>query len=130
MQAKLIGHRLGHASHYAVALFFLFAGTSSVSAHSKMNSSVPADGATVPVGLEQIEFVFSDALRLTLVKVKAAGSKVVAAFTPAKLPEAAAQRAALQIPSLGPGQYTVDWTGIGKDGHVMRGSFAFTVKQD
>ncbi len=127
LNRNLIMHRITDVSCWSSLLLFLIFGTLSALAHSKMNSSIPADGASVAAGLEQIEFSFSDPLRLTLVKVKSDDSQTIAAFTPANLPKTAERKAVLDVSSLGPGRYTVVWTGIGEDGHVMNGSFAFTV---
>lgn len=99
-------------------------------AHSKMKHSVPEDGATVSAGLEQIELRFSDGLRLMLVKVSQIGVTTAKDIMPAPLPKEFTRHAVMPIDPLEPGDYQVTWTGVGKDGHAMNGTFKFTVASD
>jgi methionine-rich copper-binding protein CopC len=95
-------------------------------AHAKMTSSVPADGASVPPGLSQIELGFSHPMRLTLVRVHRAGGDADVPLQGA-LPKAFADDATVSINALTAGAYSVSWTAVSKDGHVMKGSFSFKV---
>jgi copper resistance protein C len=111
----------------AIALCLLAVGDAF--AHSKMNASIPADGATVTAELKQIELEFSGELRLMLAKLaRDQESAKDVALKP--IPKAFAKHAILPVPGLDPGQYRVIWTGVGRDGHVMSGSFKFIVKPE
>ena len=109
-----------------VALFSLFA-TSHALAHSKMKTSNPADGATVDAGLTEIELYFSKGIRLTLVKLKHDTASGKQDSVMAKVPKVLSEQAVVTVPPLEAGAYKVSWTGVGEDGHVMKGSFSFNV---
>ncbi len=96
------------------------------SAHVKMNKTIPADGASVAPGLAEIRFAFTDAVRITLVKVTQQESKVTV-LPASKLPRTFVTEAKIAFEPLTPGTYAVMWTGVGRDGHVMKGAFTFSV---
>jgi copper resistance protein C len=109
----------------AAACLLAMAGAGAL-AHTKMTASTPADGATVPAGLSQIEMAFSHPMRLTLVRVRRAGDDTdLALKTP--LPKTFTDAATASVEALGDGSYEVTWTAVSQDGHVMKGHFAFTV---
>ena len=109
-----------------LAVLVILAGTAGVLAHAKMVASVPKDGTTVAAGLSEIELSFSKPMRLTLVRVhpvKGADDVIVSGA----LPKAFADAAKVTVGALTTGAYAVSWTAVAEDGHVMKGSFAFTV---
>ena len=97
-------------------------------AHAKMTASKPADGSTVAAGVSEIELNFSKPLRLSMVHVRDASKHDI----PLKsaLPTAFAPVVKISVDSLAPGAYEVAWTAVAEDGHVMKGTFAFSVKAD
>ena len=97
-------------------------------AHAKMTASKPADGSTVAVGLSEIEFNFSKPLRLSMVHVRHESKHEVALRS--ALPATFGPAFKLSTEALTPGSYEVTWTAVAEDGHVMKGSFAFSVKAD
>jgi methionine-rich copper-binding protein CopC len=101
-------------------------GTGAVLAHAKMTTSVPADGATVPAGLSEIEMSFSHPMRLTLVRVHGAVDDKDVELRGA-LPKGFAESAKVPIDILAAGAYDVSWTAVSEDGHVMKGHFSFKV---
>ena len=113
------------AAVLAVALALQAVG-SGASAHVKMNKTAPADGATVAPGLTEIRLAFDDAIRMTLVKITKLESKT-AVPTTSQLPRKFVTKAKIAVQPLSPGQYKVAWIGVGKDGHVMKGAFSFSV---
>lgn len=99
-----------------------------VLAHAKMNASVPEDGATVPIGLSEIELGFSKPLRLTLVRVtRTTDHGVIPVIS--DLPKSFTKSAKLTVGTLPAGPYEVSWTAVADDGHVMSGSFKFSVSE-
>jgi methionine-rich copper-binding protein CopC len=110
----------------AAALLLALGATGAALAHAKMMASVPADGATVPAGLSQIELTFSHPMRLTLVRLHRAADNQDVAVKDA-LPKTFAAAAKVPIDALTAGAYDVAWTAVSEDGHVMKGHFAFTV---
>lgn len=109
-----------------VAVLVMLAGTAGVLAHAKMVRSVPKDGTTVTAGLSEIELSFSKPIRLTLVRVHPlkGGDDVIVSGA---LPKAFADAAKVTVGAMTAGAYAVSWTAVAEDGHVMKGSFAFSV---
>ena len=95
-------------------------------AHTKVNKSIPADGATVAPGLSKIELHFAGKMRLTVVKINNAGSGEAVSPNSA-LPAKFVSHVDIAVPPLAAGDYDVSWIGVGSDGHVMKGEFKFSV---
>ncbi len=95
-------------------------------AHTKVNKSIPADGATVAAGLSEIELHFAGKMRLTVLKITNSGSGE-AVSPKSSLPPKFVSQVNIAVPPLVPGDYNVAWIGVGSDGHVMKGEFKFTV---
>jgi methionine-rich copper-binding protein CopC len=95
--------------------------------HLHLLRSVPEANATVVAPPESIRLWFSQTpeLVVTRVKVIGPGSSVVA-LAPLASADSAAVVAAVKG-RMAAGAYTVTWRTMAKDGHVARGSFAFTV---
>ena len=112
----------------AFAALFVMAGTLGAFAHAKMNASIPKDGATVPAGLSEIQLQFSKPLRLTLIHMRRVDDQKEIRVS-SKLPKSFADSAKVAVDPLQAGSYEVSWTAVSNDGHVMKGSFAFSVKR-
>ena len=97
-------------------------------AHAEMVNSIPKNGSTVTAGLSQIELNFSKPLRVSIVHVRDATHQNVALKS--KLPTAFAATVRFSVDALTPGSYEVSWTAVAEDGHVMKGTFAFSVRAD
>jgi methionine-rich copper-binding protein CopC len=95
------------------------------SAHAKLTSSTPKNGATVATGLAEIELDFSAPLRVTALHVRDAGKHDVA--LKGELPKSFTLVVKLGVAALAPGAYQVSWTAVSEDGHVAKGEIAFTV---
>jgi len=104
------------------------AGAPPAFAHMKMVSSSPADGSAVAPGLRKISVTFSHAMRLTIFKVKHLDDDDTIKPTSA-LPKSFRPSVDIPVEPLEPGRYQVLWNGIGKDGHVMHGTFKFSVNE-
>ena len=90
-----------------------------------LTSSTPKNGATVAIGLAEIELDFSAPLRVTVLHVRDAGEHDVA--LKGELPKSFAPIVKLGVAALVPGGYQVSWTAVSEDGHVVKGGIAFTV---
>lgn len=111
----------------AFAAVLIVAGIAAALAHAKMSASIPKDGETVVAGLSEIQLRFSKPLRLTLIHVRhVEGQTEIAARS--ELPKSFVDSAKVAVDALQAGSYEVSWTAVSKDGHVMKGSFAFSVK--
>ncbi len=104
------------------------AGVAAALAHAKMNASVPKDGATVASGLSEIQLQFSKPLRLTLIHVRRVDDQQEMAVS-SELPASFVDSAKVTVDALQAGSYEVFWTAVSNDGHVMKGNFAFSVKE-
>jgi copper resistance protein C len=104
-----------------VALALLFAAPAQ--AHSTLASSIPADGSTVSEP-KAISLTFTRELRL--VTVKLVGNDLdesLAVDRSAPL----GKTFSVPLPAVAPGTYKVNWRAAAADGHIMTGSFSFTV---
>lgn len=107
-----------------IALAFgLFA--TGAQAHSSLTSSTPADGSTVAAP-SQLHLVFSQDVKLVTVKLTTDAAEEIDVAVDRSAP--AAKMFMLKVPTLAPGAYTVRWSTSAGDGHVMKGTFSFTVK--
>ena len=93
-------------------------------AHSRSSLTVPADGATVRA-VETIEMRFDAPMRVTGVRLLRMDDEI--AIRRETGMEPATEFRAVPAADLAPGAYEVEWRGLSDDGHVMQGSFGFTV---
>jgi methionine-rich copper-binding protein CopC len=103
------------------ALGLIFAGPAQ--AHSVLESSIPADGSTVAEP-KDVSLTFTRAVRLVTLKLVA---KDVDTSLPVDRSAPAAKSFSAPLPKLAPGTYELKWTASARDGHIMTGSFSFTV---
>jgi methionine-rich copper-binding protein CopC len=98
--------------------------TGTALAHTKLTSSMPAEGSTVASAPTEFVLTFGEAARLTALSVQKDGGteqKIAA------LPTAAAAQLKVPAPKLESGHYTLSWRVAGDDGHVMNGKVTFSV---
>ena len=98
---------------------------SAASAHSKIGSTVPADGAVLAEAPVEIVLEFARKLRLTRVRMTRDGDAVDLDLGGRK---SFATRVAIPLVGAGTGAYRIEWRGLAADGHAMRGGFSFRVK--
>ena len=103
---------------------FLALAPAKVSAHSKSETTTPADGAIIS-SVEAIEIRFDAPMRVTAVSLEnQAGDVALRRDTGMEPTETF--RARLDA-ILEPGDYLVEWRGLSADGHPMQGAFGFTI---
>ena len=112
----------------AIAALLVVTAPVAALAHAKMTASKPEDGSTVAAGLSEIELSFSHPLRLSMVHVRDGNKQDVPLKS--ELPPSFTPVAKISVDGLTPGSYEVTWTAVAEDGHVMKGSFAFSVKAE
>lgn len=92
-------------------------------AHGMMDSTFPEDGAMMMEPVGQIDVHFKMPMKLINLKlVSSSGTPIAIDFERA---EEAGSHFSVMVPSLAPDTYTVHWTAMGDDGHVMKDSFGF-----
>jgi methionine-rich copper-binding protein CopC len=94
-------------------------------AHSLLLGSVPAARSAIPAPpLVELRFNNRIEKRLSSIAlVGAGGARIVATVQPDGPPD----RLRASLPALPPGDYRVDWRVLSTDGHVVTGTFTFTV---
>ena len=95
-------------------------------AHSKANGMVPANGSTVVEMPENIMLNFENEMRLTRVDL----TSTVGVDEELDRGDQTTFSKEFMVPvtSMGSGTYSVEWRGLGSDGHPMQGDFSFTVE--
>jgi len=112
-----------------LAAFTLFAlsAAAPLFAHLAVVKTAPADGANVAASPARVQVWFNQppSERLSHLELQGPGGEVTLVELQVKRDERSISAA---VPSsLGAGRYEVKWRTAGNDGHVMRGSFAFTI---
>jgi methionine-rich copper-binding protein CopC len=93
-------------------------------AHAKLQSSSPSDGAQLMQPPKTLTLNFSEAAQLAMLKLVSDGKEI---SIPIDKTAKAAPSVTLPLPALAPGKYAVQWTAVAADGHVSKGSFAFSI---
>lgn len=97
-------------------------------AHTKLEKSVPADGATLTTAPTSVQLFFNEKPDLKVSKIEVTGPSGKVELGPAHSMAEKDVMAAIKG-TLGNGTYTVSWQTAGKDGHVRKGTFSFTVSK-
>ena len=98
-------------------------------AHAHLESSTPADGATVASGLTQVTITFSEEISVdqSNAQLAAADGSAVSGATSA-VDRANRNTVTLTTPALADGNYTVTWRAVTEDDNgITNGTFSFTV---
>ena len=116
----------GKAALASALLAISVVGTEAI-AHSKLTRSDPGNGSIVSAAPTTLSLSFVEDIRLTRVSMTPGEGDAV----DLDLSNAAAfaREFDFDLPDMATGQHQVDWRGIGVDGHLMQGSFGFTVEQ-
>lgn len=99
-------------------------------AHSKVKTSLPADGAELGQIPSSIEINFEMPARVTKVSLshtEGAEDHEDRLDIPTK---DFVTSLSLTPELYGAGQYEIEWRALAEDGHAMKGSFSFTVKAE
>jgi copper transport protein len=115
------------AYHWAIAATLsLLLGVGVALAHPKILSIEPAPDARLEEPPAQLRITFNEALEaISVLALRDSRGREVASGG-APLPDDPATLG-LALPPIGPGVYTMVWTVVGSDGHIVKGNAAFTV---
>ena len=97
-------------------------------AHTKVEKTTPADGATLTAAPASVEIVFNEKPDVKLTKITVTGPSGKVKLGPTHSMSEKSVMAAITGP-LPDGKYAVAWQTSGDDGHVVKGAFSFSVKQ-
>lgn len=116
---------------FAAALAFAVGGLTVVlSAHLAVSKTLPADKATVTESPAQVQVWFTQqpSPRVSLLQMKGPAGDVELGETTINRDD---RSIAASVPTtLAPGRYEVSWRTAGDDGHVMRGTYTFSLKAE
>ena len=95
-------------------------------AHSRPETTAPANGEVVAAAPEVITISFDKPMRITMIELTDAGGDAIALErTDAMAPVTRFEATPPPVPA---GHYTVSWRGLSADGHPMSGRFSFEVR--
>ena len=94
--------------------------------HTKFVSSFPEAGSTQSATLRQIDFAFDEPFVLAVIKLINESTGFNKMYRNKNTDRKTAHR--VSIEPLPTGSFTLEWRGLAKDGHVISGTFEFSVK--
>ncbi|HXV87395.1 MAG TPA: copper resistance CopC family protein [Gemmatimonadales bacterium] len=110
----------------AVILLGLAAGTA-LAVHLRLTKSEPASDAVLDQPPAEVRLWFSEKPQAAVSAIRLSGPAGVAKLAVVQPgPDSMAISARVES-RLEPGAYTVSWRTAGRDGHPLRGEFAFTI---
>lgn len=109
----------------ALALIVCLIPVMTALAHAELVNAVPEPGSVVDAAVKEIRLTFDEAIEEgSSITLFAEGFQAVPGIE-AQL-DGAVMYASLPA-RLDPGQYTVQWSAVGDDGHTTQGSYQFSV---
>ncbi len=109
-----------------VSSFFVFFGSGLGWAHSKQETTVPANNAVLTEAPAELVLKFDKPMRITkLALTDQAGTDYEVQRTDQMKH---VLKLVAQLDPVPNGEYQVEWRGLSEDGHPMKGTFSFTVK--
>jgi methionine-rich copper-binding protein CopC len=136
----IFGVRVGYAvrmisvrARVSLLVGVLLAGTVvAVSAHLKVEKTFPESGATIELAPKELRVWFSQSPTLPVsgLALEGPGGKVEVGKVAAGQTDGKADHSLVAAISgtLAPGKYTASWKTSGSDGHILTGTFEFTLK--
>ena len=109
-----------------ISSLFVFFGSGLGWAHSKQETTVPANNAVLTEAPAELVLKFDKPMRITkLALTDQAGTDYDVQRTDQMKH---VLKLVAQLDPVPNGEYQVDWRGLSEDGHPMKGTFSFTVK--
>ena len=113
----------------ALASALALGGAAIASAHTKVKSTSPANGASAKTTLTRVTVTFTGALASGKLRVTGPGGKVASLSNGGRDPRNPIRLLVGLKGSLKPGSYTARWSIVAADGHRQKGSFRFELKR-
>jgi methionine-rich copper-binding protein CopC len=110
---------------WGVCLVGLLLYTAAAHAHADLLTAVPAPGSHITYPLSEIRLTFSEPITPNSTILLFSESFEPVANLTAQVTESDPHTLSAAIPSLRPGNYTVQWTAVSTDGHTTSGSYTF-----
>jgi methionine-rich copper-binding protein CopC len=103
-----------------------------LSAHLKVEKTLPESGATITAAPKELRVWFSQnpTLPVSSLTLEGPNGKVEMGKVAAGQTDGKADRSVVAaiVGTLTPGKYTASWKTSGSDGHILTGTFEFTLK--
>lgn len=103
-----------------------------LSAHLKVEKTLPESGATIAAAPKELRVWFSQnpTLPVSSLSLEGPNGKVEMGKVAAGQTDGKADRSVMAaiVGTLAPGKYTASWRTSGSDGHILTGTFEFTLK--
>ena len=94
---------------------------------SMVKKTVPSDGASMGRSPKEIRIAFAHPARLAVLRLTTIAGEVIPVEF--RQSEETSAEIVVALPELDPEDYTVHWRARGDDGHVMSGSFSFSISR-
>ena len=112
-----------------LALTALTLASAAAFAHAKLQNSTPANGASVAPAPTELRLQYNEPVEVAMSTVKISGPGDAAVTTDKVAADPSDDKTIVQpLPKLAAGDYRVQWTTMGHDGHHTKGEIRFTVK--
>ena len=109
-----------------VLSLFVFFGSGLSWAHSKQETTVPANNAVLTEAPAELVLKFDKPMRITKLALTDRSGNDYEVQRTDQMKHVL--KLVAQLDSIPNGEYRVDWRGLSEDGHPMKGTFSFTVK--
>ena len=109
-----------------VSSFFVFFGGGLGWAHSKQETTTPANNAVLYEAPSELVLQFDKPMRITKLALTDQAGKEYKVQRTDQMKHML--KLVAQLDPVPKGEYKVDWRGLSEDGHPMKGTFSFTVK--
>ncbi|KKB34712.1 copper resistance CopC family protein [Bacillus thermotolerans] len=113
---------------FTILFFLLLTFSSPVFAHTGLKDASPSEGETVTEELQEITMEFNTAIENGSLFTLLDENGIEVAFEDIRLDKN--KLIGTTSEPLIEGRYTVNWSIVGEDGHLIKGEYAFTVAQD
>lgn len=98
-------------------------------AHARLQTSAPANGASVGPAPTELRLQYNEPVEVAMSTVRITGPGDAAVATGKVVADPGDDKTLVQpLPKLAAGDYRVQWTTMGHDGHHTQGAIRFTVK--
>ena len=112
-----------------LALAALALASAAAFAHARLQNSIPANGATVASAPTEVRLQYNEPVEVAMSTVKIIGPGDAPVATDKVVADPTDDKTIVQaLPKLAAGDYRVQWTTMGHDGHHTKGEIHFTVK--
>lgn len=113
----------------AIAAALLMTGARLAAAHAHPAQQAPSPGQTLATAPQQVAIDFDESVEAAFTSITVTDAQGRSVTQGKSAVDAAnGKHVSAALKPLSPGNYSVTWTAVAKDGHRTQGHYAFTVK--